>query len=65
MSDNVSTQPKDPSLYHLPPQSIEAEEALLSSVLIDNSTLYDILDILTPDDFYKPSHQKISRQSSL
>ena len=59
MNDNLPTQTKDPSLYRLPPQSIEAEEALLSSVLIDNSTLYDILDILIPDDFYKPSHQKI------
>jgi replicative DNA helicase len=59
MSDTIPTQSKDPSLYRLPPQSIEAEEALISSVLIDNSTLYDILDILTPDDFYKPSHQKI------
>jgi replicative DNA helicase len=50
---------KDPSLLNIPPQSLEAEESLLSAILIDNSTLFDILDILNPDDFYRSAHQKI------
>lgn len=49
----------DPSLYKIPPQSIEAEESLLSGILIDNNTLLDIIDILSPEDFYRSVHQKI------
>ena len=50
---------KDPALYNVPPQSLEAEESLLSAILIDSNTLLDILDILKPSDFYRTSHQKI------
>ncbi len=50
---------KDPSLEHLPPQSLEAEASILSAILIDNSTLLDIMEILTPADFYRSAHQKV------
>ncbi|MCP4683530.1 MAG: replicative DNA helicase [Desulfobacterales bacterium] len=50
---------KDPSLHKLPPQSIDAEESILCAILIDNSTLFDIVEILTPEDFYRSAHQKI------
>ncbi len=50
---------KDPSLHKLPPQNIEAEESILSAVLIDSSTLLDIVEILSPEDFYRTAHQKI------
>lgn len=50
---------KDPSLYHLPPHNIEAEESIISAILIDNSTLLDILEILQPTDFYHSAHQII------
>ena len=50
---------KDPALHKLPPQNIEAEEALLSAILIDNSTLYEILENLTPEDFYRTAHQTV------
>jgi len=50
---------KDPSLRKLPPQNIEAEESILSAVLIDGSTLLDIVEILSPEDFYRTAHQKI------
>jgi replicative DNA helicase len=46
-------------LMKIPPQRIEAEEALIASILLDNDNLVDILDFLTPQDFYKSSHQKI------
>jgi replicative DNA helicase len=42
-----------------PPQSIEAEESLLSAILLDNDTLLDIMEILSPEDFYKEAHQII------
>ncbi|OQX05576.1 MAG: hypothetical protein BWK80_51965, partial [Desulfobacteraceae bacterium IS3] len=52
---------KHPPLDRLrqPPQSIETEESLLSAILIDNKTLLDVIEILSPEDFYKPAHQKI------
>jgi replicative DNA helicase len=43
----------------LPPQNIEAEESLISSILVDNSNLYEIIEILSPEDFYRSNHQKI------
>ena len=50
---------KDPYLYHLPPQSLETEESLLASILVDNRTYHDIVDIINPNDFYRSAHQKI------
>jgi len=51
--------PQGPSLCNLPPQSIEAEEALLSAILLDNKALSEVIGILTPADFYKTVHQVI------
>ena len=59
MVDSQFKTGKEPSLYHLPPQNLEAEESIISAILIDNDTLLEILDVLSPDDFYKTAHQKI------
>jgi replicative DNA helicase len=59
MADQQLQNQKDPSLYHLPPQSIDAEESLLSAILVDNNTLLDVVEILSADDFYRTAHQKI------
>jgi replicative DNA helicase len=58
--DYPPTDPKkDPFLYQVPPQSVEAEAALISAILLDSSSLLDIVDILTSEDFYKTAHQLI------
>lgn len=49
----------DVSLRKLLPQNSEAEASLLSGIMIDNRVFSDIQDIISPDDFYKPAHQKI------
>jgi replicative DNA helicase len=59
MANNLQKIQKDPSLYHIPPQSIDAEESILSAILIDNNTLLEVLDVLAPKDFYRSTHQKI------
>jgi replicative DNA helicase len=59
MADPKPTTAKDPSLHYLPPQNVEAEESILSAVMIDNNTLLDVLEILTPEDFYRSAHQKV------
>ena len=43
----------------LPPQNIEAEEALLGSLLIDKEAIIKIADIIEPEDFYKDIHRLI------
>lgn len=43
------------------PYDIEAEQALLGSVIEDNETLNEIASFLTPTSFYKPAHQHIFR----
>ena len=41
----------------LPPYNVEAEEALLGSLLIDPSTIFDVQLICGPDDFYLVKHK--------
>jgi len=55
----LSSEPRDPSLHRLPPQNIEAEESLLSAVLIDNLTLLHVVEILSAEDFYREAHGRI------
>lgn len=43
----------------LPPQAVEFEEAVLGALLIDNSAINQVIDILSPDSFYKEEHQLI------
>jgi replicative DNA helicase len=50
---------RDSSLQLLPPQSIEAEESVLSAILIDNNVLLDLYGILRAEDFYRNAHQLI------
>ncbi len=41
------------------PHNLEAERALLGSVLLDNGTLYIALEYVTRDDFFAESHRLI------
>ena len=43
----------------VPPQSIEAEQAVLGGLLLDNSTWDAIADRLRAEDFYRRDHQQI------
>ena len=43
----------------LPPQNVEAEQAVLGAILLDNQALYKTLEILDPDEFYRPVHKRI------
>lgn len=43
----------------LPPQNIEAEQAVLGAVFLEPSALTLASEVLIPDDFYRMSHQKI------
>jgi len=59
MAERDPQAPKEPELLNLPPQNIEAEESLLSAILVDNTALLEVVEILAPVDFYRTAHQKI------
>ncbi|MGM0853679.1 MAG: replicative DNA helicase [Bacillota bacterium] len=43
----------------IPPQNIEAEQAVLGAIFLEPSALTTTSEILIPEDFYRHSHQKI------
>ena len=43
----------------VPPQSIEAEQSVLGSLLMDKDAVIKVADILIKDDFYKETHGMI------
>ncbi|TNF52168.1 replicative DNA helicase [bacterium] len=47
------------ALDRLPPQNIEAEQSVLGSVLLENEAIASVIELLTPEDFYRDSHKKI------
>jgi len=43
----------------LPPHNIEAEQAILAGILINNEAINHVIDLLSPEDFYRDSHRYI------
>lgn len=43
----------------LPPQSLEAEQAVLGAILIDPASLVTVMERLRPEDFYRQGHQRL------
>ena len=41
----------------VPPQSIEAEEALLGALLVNPQSLTRVVEMITAESFYKPAHR--------
>ncbi|MDZ5696280.1 replicative DNA helicase [Chelativorans sp. M5D2P16] len=46
-------------LYREAPNNIEAEQALLGAILVNNDAFYRVSDFLKPTHFYEPLHRKI------
>ena len=51
--------PQELILEKLPPQNLEAEMAVLGSMLIDEEAIAQAIEILSPELFYKDSHRRI------
>ena len=45
--------------YRNAPQNIEAEQALLGAILVNNEAFYRVSDFLEPQHFFEPIHQQI------
>ena len=41
----------------LPPHDVEAEEAVLGSLLLDPDAYYEVSEILGPEAFYHPGNR--------
>jgi replicative DNA helicase len=44
---------KDTRIEKLPPQNIEAEEAVLGALLIDSDAIIRVSTVVQPEDFYR------------
>lgn len=43
----------------LPPQNLEAEQAVLGSVFLDQDAVVEAMEFIEPKDFYRRNHQLI------
>jgi replicative DNA helicase len=56
---NKVQKPKEPEVGRVPPHDIDAERALLGSVLLKASVLDELVEVVRARDFYRPAHQRI------
>ncbi|BCP52910.1 replicative DNA helicase [Kaistia sp. 32K] len=54
-----AAQPQPAEFYRQPPHNIEAEQALLGAVLVNNEAFYRVSDFLDPGHFFEPVHKQI------
>ncbi len=51
----------DTTLGHIPPQAVEVERVVLGALMIDSDAFSVVSELLHPETFYEPKHQKIYR----
>ena len=56
---NSLMKTEDGKIQRIPPQNLEAEEAILGAVLTNPICLNKIADLITPESFYKPANRLI------
>jgi replicative DNA helicase len=42
-----------------PPQDLTAEQSVLGGMLLSKDAIADVVEVLRPDDFYRPNHQTV------
>lgn len=55
----MAAEPAPAILERVPPQNLEAEMAVLGALLQDREALYRALEVLRPEHFYRPAHQRL------
>jgi replicative DNA helicase len=59
LDSTARKQPGEPAPpYRAAPHNIEAEQALLGAILVNNEALYRVSDFLEPPHFFEPIHQQ-------
>ncbi len=61
-NDNHQSNPL--AALKVPPHSVEAEQAVLGGLMLDNTEWDNIADALLPEDFYRSEHQLIFKVMS-
>jgi replicative DNA helicase len=56
--------PAETPLYREAPNNIEAEQALLGAIFVNNDAFYRVSDFLKPQHFHDPLHRKIYEVSA-
>ncbi|MBX3529929.1 MAG: replicative DNA helicase [Rhizobiaceae bacterium] len=56
--------PAEAPLYREAPNNIEAEQALLGAIFVNNDAFYRVSDFLKPQHFHDPLHRKIFEVSA-
>jgi replicative DNA helicase len=59
MAELALVHTSDDKPVRLAPHNIEAEQALLGAILVNNEAFYRVSDFLEPDHFYEPIHREI------
>ena len=47
------------TIHRLPPQNLEAEQCVLGSILLHEGAVLKAVELLNPDDFYRPEHRLV------
>src|SRR3982750_657693 len=55
---------QDTPVFRAAPHNIEAEQALLGAILVNNEAFYRVSDFLEPQHFFEPIHAKIYELAS-
>ncbi len=56
---SLAETPSTAADFRQPPHGMEAEQALLGAILVNNDAMHHIGTTLTPEQFYVPVHQRI------
>ena len=48
---------QDTAISQLMPQNTDAEEAVLGAILVNPVCLTRVVEIISPESFYKPAHR--------
>jgi replicative DNA helicase len=51
--------PDEPSTFRIQPHNIEAEQALLGAILVNNEAYHRVGEFLRPEHFFEPVHARI------
>ncbi len=57
--DQTESKISDNLVNKLPPQSLEAEQSVLGSLILDKDAIIKIADIISAEDFYEEKHRLI------
>ena len=59
MAEIARLHPVEDKSFRLAPHNVEAEQALLGAILLNNDAFYRVSDFLDPEHFYEPIHRDI------